>query len=267
MFKKRKNQKYKTAKRLAAHMGGCSQYILDDENIVVVYENDNKKQNEPYIMVHYKIENETPKKVNQWLQNSFFYKDKKEVIRKHHLLMIQNHFMSRNSYSLTHNCLYNYEKRKMIVEAGTWDDIVYTASSVAEEGIKEFNFLKEYNCLIAYFKLQSTEKEDDLKSFKHPITETEKTIDLTVYDQPHFAILNPDGTIRDNKLLIGDDFFSITSIVDLDEYESIEEYKQQRIEQLNKKRKEKELEFQELTNKNTGYLQTYQEIEKILRKK
>lgn len=228
-----------------------SKYILDEENAVAVYLN-NFSDKDYYYMVHYRLDDDSIFKVNEWNQKDYrFGNNESEIIRDSKLLLVQGGYNYVHNSQCAHDRIYDYKKEKFIVEQGMWDDISYSANSVIR-GIKgNFNFLDDYNCFVAHFKLQSTYDTDEYEEYFNPITGEKDIYYFTVSDPIYFALLNRDGTIRNNILFVGEDFKNIEKIIKLDEYESLEQFKNIRKEELNKqKEKRRKAFYRNLKNGN-----------------
>lgn len=123
------------------------------------------------------------------------------------------------------NAIYNYKEGKFIVLQNTWKLIESDQNDI---------ILKKYNGFLASFKIKSDYEEDDIFSYNNTIT-GEKIVEcFGISDGNYFAILNIDGTIRWNKLFKGESFSAITEIINLNEYESLDEFKKERKQYVKK---------------------------------
>ena len=88
-----------------------------------------------------------------------------------------------------------------------------------------------------------------------------------VKDGTYYAILNTDGTIRGNKLFKGSSFSKISQIIDLDQYESLDAFKQERKQLCNDKKQKQKQEYQQMIEtRNDGSISPYldSEVAKVL---
>lgn len=261
-----KNKKVKPVKDYVSDIRKECKYILDDENVMVLLENTNPEIDEYYMMAHYRLKDQNLNLIQSWPQDGYTIGTSPEdVISSHSLVLLQGG-TEKMTHDIIHNALYNYQSGEMIIAPGIWDNINYLSSHITPSPV-EINFLTEYNCFIAQFQLMSSQDECCYQSYYHPITREKKDWSGIVMDDPHFAILNMDGTIRDNKLLIGKDFFSIRSTVDLNEYSSLEEYKRKRLLILEEEKRKKKEEFDQVLKQNEQYANTYQNVVKKILKK
>jgi len=239
------------------------EYILDKNNIIVVTENINTKE---YSMTHYKMENETLNYVMSWILKYYYFCDVKSrfILKEHHLFLIPT--------GRKIDGIYNYELGKFIVKRGLWHNITLTNQGLTDiYPTPSVNYLEEYQGFIAYFTLESDHKKDSKTLFwDNPYTKERMCHRFHVSDNPYFAILNLDGTIRENKLFQGNSFSEIEKVIELDNYGSLEEFMKARKEELNQESFIKSQEYyQKLKENNNSFISPYQEQEvlKVLSRK
>ncbi len=204
----------------------CSdKVVLDDQNVIVIYENPYKENGYSYIMVHYRLQDKKFFEVNRWDQERFYFvKPEIEILKDLKLFMIKGKMGCFSKFQDAYNAIYHYEKGQFIVKKGIWDSLGYQNCTGINDDI---HYLEDYHCFIAHFKLCHVldKKVEDSKTTK--ISEE----GFSIEDKNHFAVLNLDGTIRGNRLFIGDDLFHIEQIVDLG-LSTLEDYKKSRIKLL-----------------------------------
>ena len=228
-------------------------YYLDDDNAILVQYN-NEKQN--YTMIHKRLVDNELVEVNRWTLNNYYYGGIHGVT----VLDDLNIFQVQNG-SGNFNALYDYIKGKFIVKQNTW--------GIVEAG-RNNEYLKKYNGFLASFYLQSKYEEGDVYSYDNPITDETIVESYSVKDGYYYAILEKDGTIRGNKLFKGESFSKIKEIIDLDNYNSLEEFQQLRqkyCDDLKKERKFKHLLL--IKTRNNGSISPYldNEVANILKLK
>lgn len=173
------------------------------------------------------------------------------VLKELNLFQVQN---SNGNF----NALYDYKNDKFVVERGVW--------SVVGSGRND-EFLKKYNGFLASFEVVSDYEEGDVYSYINPVTNETKVKTFTVKYDNYYAILNIDGTIRENKLFKGSCFSEITDIIDLDKYESLTAFKEEGKQLCNAMKKQKRQEYQDmLEERNDGSVSPYldSEVVKVL---
>ena len=238
-----------TIKNLISCKNTVDGYYLDDNNAIIVTIGENAKYN----MLHIRLVNGKLAIINRWVTNNYhigFIHDL-AVIKDLNLFQIQN---DEGSF----NALYNYIEGKFIVPLNTWKEI---------DAGKGNSILKKYNGFLAHFEIQSDYEEDDEYSYINPITGERIFESFTVKDDTYYAIINIDGTIRGNKLFKGKSFSKITEIIDLDKFQSIDEFKSERTQACNSQKQDNKQKYQELlAYRNDGSISPYldSEVSKVL---
>lgn len=241
-------------KKLVSYQKTEDRYILDSENAIIVIENnDRNTHSEYYIMIHERLENGELVEINRWYINGYYFGSIHDVsvIKDLNLFQVQN---SCGNF----NALYDYKNGKFVVPRGDW--------SVVESG-RDNSILKKYNGFLASFSISSDYEEGDVFSYTNPITNKKIIESFTVNDSNYYAILNTDGTIRGNKLFKGSSFSRISQIIDLDEYESLEAFKQERKQLCNAQKQKQKQEYQHLIESRAdGSISPYldSEVAKVL---
>ncbi len=127
--------------------------------------------------------------------------------------------------------------------------------------------MKKYNGFLTSFEIKSDYEEDDVYSYINPVTNEKIVESFGVYDGVYYAMLNIDGAIRGNKLFKGKTFSKIEKIIDLDEYQSLSEFKNKRTQICNDEKKKRKQEYQKMIkSRNDGSISPYldSEVAKIL---
>ena len=246
---KKKEEKSKIEK-LVSRQQTEDRYILDDENAIIVI---NGNEAVEYIMIHERLVDNKLVEIKRWPLRSYYFGSIHEVtaIKDLNLFQVQNG-------SGSFNAIYNYKEGKFIVPQNTW--------GLVESG-RDNSILKKYNGFLASFKIRSDYEEDDVYAYDNPITGERIVESFGVEDGDYYAILDIDGTIRGNKLFKGKSFSKITQIIDLDKYESLAEFKKERKQLCNdKKKKSKQEYYQLLESRNDGSISPYldSEVAKVL---
>lgn len=225
-------------------------YILDDENAIILIHSD-----EPtgYIMIHVRIVDGNLVEMNRWPLRCYYFGTIQNisVIRSLNLFQVQN---GRGNF----NGLYNYKEAKFVVSQNIWADI-YSG--------RHNNYLKKYGGFLASFSISSDYEEGDTYSYNNIITGERIVESFIVKDDNYYAILNIDGTIKSNKLFKGTCFSKIKEIINLDEYESLDEFKKERKKICNDiKRKNKQAYYELLNSRSDDNISPYldSEVAKIL---
>ena len=229
-------------------------YILDDENAIVVIENkDRNKHDEHYIMLHQRLQDGKLVEINRWYIRSYYFGTIHgvTVIKDLNLFQVQNGCGDFNA-------LYDYKNGNFVVPRGVW--------SIIESG-RNNEILEKYNGFLASFGISSDYEEGDVYSYTNPITNEKIVESFGVIDGSYYAIINTDGTIRGNKLFKGISFSKITQIIDLSQYESLEEFQKERTQFCNDKKQKRKQEYQQMIeNRNDGSISPYldSEVAKVL---
>lgn len=135
------------------------------------------------------------------------------------------------------NALYDYKNAKFVVPRDVW--------KIVKSG-KYNSILKKYNGFLALFEISSDYEDGDVYSYINPMTNEEIVESFGVNDGTYYAILNLDGTIRGNKSFKGHSFSKISQIIDLEQYESLDAFKQERKQLCNAQKEKQKQEYQEM---------------------
>lgn len=252
MFGKR--EEVSQIKKLVSSQKTEDRYILDDENAIIVIENnDRNTHSEYYIMIHQRLENGILVEIDRWYISGYYFGSIHDVtvIKDLNLFQVQN---SCGAF----NALYDYKNGKFVVPRGVW--------GVVESG-RNNSILKKYNGFLASFGISSDYEEGDVYSYINPMTNEKIVESFGVKDGTYYAILNTDGTIRGNKLFKGSSFSKISQIIDLDQYESLDAFKQERKQLCNDKKQKQKQEYQQMIEtRNDGSISPYLdgEVAKVL---
>jgi hypothetical protein len=253
VFFKKKEQEPITIESLVFKQDTLDKYILDEENAIIVVQNENKNiDGNNYEMIHERLVDEALVKVNSWgLRIYRFVTDHDEsLIKDLNLFKIQND----DGYF---DALYDYKNDKFIISKGVWNQI-------------GFEYLDKYNGILGFLEIKSDFSYDDTYSYINCVTGEKVYKSFNVSDGIYYAMLNLDGTIRGNKLFKGNDFSEIEQIIDLNEYESLLDFKNKRKEICNQEKMKRKQEYSELIkskkcNSTSPYLDN--EVLKILKLK
>lgn len=236
--------------RLVSEQKAEDNFILDDENAIIVIHAD-----EPtgYIMIHERLINNKLVEINRWPIDCYYFGTIHDItpIKEFNLFQVQNN-------GGAFNALYDYKKGIFVVPQNIW--------GVVDSG-RNNSLLKKYGGFLASFSISSNHEDGDVYAYDNPITGARIVESFCVKDDNYYAIIEVDGSIRGNKLFKGCSFSKITDIIDLDEYESLEEFKHERIQMCNAiKKKNKEEYYQMLKTRNDGSISPYldSEVAKIL---
>ena len=250
-----KKEEASLIKKLVYNQKTEDRYILDDENaIIVIRNNDKNTHSEDYIMIHQRLEGGNLVEINRWYISGYYFGSIHDVtvIKDLNLFQVQN---SGGAF----NALYDYKNGKFVVPRGVW--------GIVESGRPGNSILKKYNGFLASFGISSDYEEGDVYSYTNPITNEKIVESFGVNDGTYYAILNTDGTIRGNKLFKGRSFSKISQIIDLDQYESLDAFKQERKQLCNDKKKKQKQEYQQMIEtRNDGSISPYldSEVAKVL---
>lgn len=229
-------------------------YILDDENAIIVIKNPNKKSEYYYIMIHERLINGKLQEINRWNMKTYYFGSihDETVIEDLNLFKVQG--VSGNFSSL-----YNYKKGEFVIPRGEW--------GMLDFGRNNKN-LEKYNGILGVFRLSSSREKSDTISYVNPLTNEKIVETFNVTDGDYYAIINLDGTIRKKKLFKGSSFSKIEEIIDLKQYDSLQQFKEERKRICNQeKNKKKETYYQMLAERNDGSISPYldTEVMKILK--
>lgn len=255
--KTKKLTKEKTIEEWVKLLPTKAHYILDNKNAIVLKKNEDRSEHEEhYIMSHLRLIGKSLKEMNSWYLKGYYfgYIETISVIEEYKLFKVQNGWGSFNA-------LYDYENAKFVVPKNTW--------GLLDFGHKNIN-LKDYNGILASFSISSTYESDDIISYVNPVTHEKLNAQFSISDGDYYAILNLDGTIRGNKLFKGKSFSKIEEIINLNEYESLEEFKKLRKKWCNEMKQKNKNAYQEMIKKrNDGSISPYldSEVMRILKMK
>lgn len=245
-------------------------YFLDLENALVIIDNPDSSSKNRYVMIHYRLINGNLVEINRWDHSTYYFElHNDDVIKDLNLFMVQG---GRGLGCNSHNCygaIYNYKLGSFVVEKDLFDCIGTTnLVSGINYAVPGPNYLKKYNCFLAYFYLSSVYEDGDIITYENPVTCEQMEYNFNITDGLYFALLTPDGKIKGNKLFKGENFSRIVEYIDLDKNVSLKEFKQERIRILNeRKRKEKEQYYKELVASGKEYISPYldQEVMDVLK--
>ena len=229
-------------------------YVLDDENIIAVVCNPERRtiDDPSYIMIHCRVTEQELVELNRWNQPNYFC----ELIKTDSILEKLGYFLVQgNSRAYVYDAIYDYKNARFVIEKGIFDcigfdNVVANASDIGK------NYLKEYNCFLARFTVSSTICEDDVISYTNTITNDLIKHSFAPTPETYYVLINPDGTMRGNTLFMGDSFSKILGMVTLqtrsnitpdmpeDAFESLQLFKQERVEELTKIKNKCKLEHQ-----------------------
>lgn len=244
-----KKEKKSKIEKLVSYQNTKDRYILDEEDAIIVIHSD---ETTGYIMIHERLVDDKLVEINRWPMTGYYFGYIHDItpIKELHLFKIQN----GNQF----NALYDYKSGNFVIPRKTWD--------IVEFG-RDNELLKKYNGFLASFNISSDYENDDVYAYDNEITGEKIVESFSVKDGIYYAILNIDGTIRGNKLFKGNSFSKITKIIDLDEYESLDEFKKERKQLCNvQKQKSKQEYYKLLESRKDGSVSPYldNEVAKIL---
>lgn len=251
------NKKEETSKikKLVDSQKTKDSYILDDENAIIVIKNNNRSTlNEyGYRMIHQRLKNGKLIEINSWYLDVYYFGISKEVV----LIKDLNLFKVQKNHRYF-DALYDYKNGGFLVSKGIWDSI--------NSGVNN-KILTKYNGFHATFSISSDFEGGDIFSYINAITNERIIKKFDVQDGTYHALLNIDGTIRGNKLFKGSALSRIEEIIDLDQYESLEAFKQERKQICNAEKQRQKQEYQKMiASRNDGNISPYldSEVAKIL---
>ena len=228
-------------------------YILDDENaIIIIKNNDTHTHNEHYIMIHQRLQNGKLVEINRCYINSYYF----GTIHNYSQIKELNLFKVQDGGYF--GALYDYKNGKFVVSQGVWQNIITGHNN---------KILNKYNGFLATFKISADYEEGDVLSYTNPMTNEKVVESFGVNDGIYYAIINIDGTIRGNKLFKGSSFSKINQIIDLDQYESLDAFKQERKQICNAQKQKQKQEYQQMIEtRNDGSISPYldSEVAKVL---
>ncbi len=235
---------YKTKiERLIRRQRKEDKYILDNNNAIII-----TKTNNFYTMIHYRLINDTLIEINRWKVNSYYfgYIQELSLIKNFNLFKVQN---GTGNF----NAIYNYKLDKFIIPQNKWEII-------------DFNLFNDYKCFLCSFNINSNFTNDDIYTYFNEITNRNETEKFYFNDGKYFALIDVNGNIIGNKLLKGFSLSKITDIIDLNDYNSLEEFKNSRILYCNnEKERLKEEHYKKLQANSTNSPYLDNEVSKILK--
>lgn len=166
---------------------------------------------------------------------SFFSTD---TLDKKGVCIIRNYYEEAQT-----ELMYDLNNSKVLIEAGLFDSFAFYSSEVSEaKGHDVIDYTKDFNAIIGVFDIVSRD-EDDIYTYNDPLTGATVTCDFGIHEGNYYAMINMDGTIRSNKLFRGNDFSKIEFIVDMDEFKSLEAYKEYRQDVVNRRKQNLKKDF------------------------
>lgn len=225
-------------------------YILDYEDVIIVI---HSNESTGYIMIHERLVDNKLVEINRWPIRAYYFGSIHDVtvIREFNLFQVQN-------VSGNFNAIYDYKKGIFVVPQNTWEEV--------NSGYDN-SLLRKYGGFLASFSISSDYEDDDVYAYENPITGEKIVESFGIKDDNYYAILELDGTIRGNKLFKGSSFSKITKIIDLYEYESLDEFKKERRQLCNNtKNKQKQEYYRMLETRNDRSISPYldSEVAKVL---
>lgn len=236
MLEENKNQKVNNKKKIKSLISSpnvLDHFILDDQNVIVIVNSNKRSIYSDYYMIHKRLENGKFTEIFKYPLESYTFNDKDvlPVISEVGLFKVPN----KGGIS---NCIYDYKNGKMIISKDTWDYLEFGLNN---------SLLEKYNCIFASLTISSDFINGDSYTYVSPLNGKTVVESFKVVDGTYFAILNPDGTIRGNKLFKGDSLSKVDKIIDLKHYKSLDDFKNQRKKLCNdRKNREKQKYFKQL---------------------
>lgn len=262
-------ERVKSFRELLNEIKKVDLYLFDEEDAIVVIENPDKNSEYHYFMVHYRFVDGRLQEMKRWGQRTHYFGN-----TSHQIIRELNYFMvpgGRDIYHISWDCcgsIYNYKTCEFVVEKNIFDGISTTNRLAGiNHAIPEVNYLKEHECFLANFELESEYQEDDIIYYTNPITKEDMSYAFGS-SEVYFAFLNIDGSIKGNELLRGRNLSRIKNTIPLDGYESLEQFKFLRIKELTEeKNKVRNAYFERLNLENKEFISPYQddEIMKLLK--
>ncbi len=201
-------------------------YILDRRNAIIVINSD-----EPvgYIMIHEKLMRGKLEEINRWPMDyyCFGFSIDDVVVPNLPLFKVQN---SNGGFG----ALYNYRNGDFVIPRNTWDELDFGDDN---------RIIQTDNAVLTSFQLKSDYESGDIICYKDPVTNEYVTHSFVMNDPNYYALVTLDKKIRDNALFKGTNLAKITEIIDLNQYASLEDFKNQRIQELNQMKQERKQKF------------------------
>lgn len=200
-------------------------YLLDLENAIVVFQNENDK----YVMCHKRLMSGNMVEMNRWYLPSYYFGGihSISVLSDLGLFKVQNGQGDFGS-------LYDYINGKFIVPQGNFARLDFGSRN---------EILKEYHGMIGSFSVSSDYEKRDLYHYTNAITGVRGVRSFKVTKGNYYGMVNLDGSIRGNKLFRGKSFSEPEEIIDLDHYESLDAFKREVKEECNREKQELKKQF------------------------
>lgn len=269
--KKLKEEQKKSLKELILELPKEDYYICDSENAIVVIRNSDTNSNKRYLMIHYRYEDGKLIEINRWEQTTHYFgiPNSVAVLKDYNLFMVQGGYGIGVNGENSCGSIYNYQTGEFVVEKGEFN-VIGTTNWVSgtSYSLPDVNYLEKYGCFLAYFMLETKYEDGDIISYTNPVTREEMRLNFNEWSGLYFALLNTDGTIKDNKLFYGRDFSRIDFPIDLNEYESLSHFKEVKLQELEEKKKiKKEAYYNRLASSGKEFISPYQdeEVVKVLK--
>ncbi len=220
-------------------------FFLDEENAIIVL---SRKDAPGDVSVHVRAVGTKIKEIKRWNEELYYFNSNHaaRIIPELHLLKVQN-----SSGGI--GALYDYAKGKFVVPQGVWSEIMLQYKGV------NINFMEKYDCFVARLTICSDPIDEDDQTFISPVT-GESIARFFHIKRDYFAILNFDGSIRCNTLFMGDDLGRVRKTIDLNWYDSLDDFKKVRKAQLNLERDKKIAAYRRLV-RLTGSTSPYKDDE------
>jgi hypothetical protein len=231
---------------LVKRLNSYGYYILDHENAIVVFKN---KADDNYKMVHVRFIEDSLNEINSWYIKQYYlgFSNSYVNLKKLNLFEVQNGCGNFDS-------LYDYKNDRFIIPQNEWYSI-------------NLNYLDKYDGILGVFGIHSDYNEDDEYSYRNSVTGEIMEATFSVSDGDYYGMINLDGSIRGNKLFKGSSFSKIEEIIDLDKYESLEQFKAERKKYCNElKAKQKQAYYEMLSERNYDSFSPYldSEVKRII---
>ena len=185
-----------------------SKYILDNNNAIIV--NRLKKTNN-FLYEHLRLVDDKVVVINKWFRQVHILD-----LYLNNMILRNENLISLDGELDSFNELYNYKTCKFIVEPPTYDYLTI--------GKGRIDYLNEYDGFLASFKVKSDPYDDDYVSWIDKVTGEDVSYRF-LYEEQYFAIVNKDGSIRNNKVFKGNSFSEITAIEDISKFNSLDDFK------------------------------------------
>jgi len=226
--------------------------VIDNDNVFIITTIIDENFVRMDKVCHKRLENDKLVIVHEWIHQFKYvydnFKIKIEKIDETNTCLIRSSWSYHEGYSLkTTNevAMYDYIEGKFIINTGIFDYIITSLMWGYEREI-----YKKYNGYFAMFSVSASEIQK-CKVNDSPIFDKcsfYQDVNKYIPTETYFAFLNKDGGIRENKLFKtrlplsevenGSDFLyallDLDEIIDLTGYISLNDFKEKKIEELNK---------------------------------